>query len=330
MRANVTMGVPTFVRLIAGIAKNKTAALLLGTSGVGIIGLGSQLQMLGVTAGSVSTPTGLIRLLGAALANGDEKSKRDVLGTAFTFQLILNSILFLAGLMLARPLVRWTFGDSGSISYLIPILVTIPIQSMLASYLIGVFYSYGHLPMLARSMVIASISEAVSYIVLVRYVGIVGAFWGITIGMTCWLLAIAYYATRFETAANLFHFKLKREYLKELVGTGLIMNLAGLVTYSTTMLIRVRILSSLGASSAGIYQVVLALTAYYIPYFTNGVWSRLMPKITRGGLDRDGMRGMDRGHSSFGRALGRRATGDHGRSPPSHRDLLHRKLPSRA
>lgn len=289
LSANATLGVPTLVRLFVGLVKSKTSALLIGTTGVGIVGIGSQIQNLGVSCTSLGASSGLIRELSKCLALKDQTRKRELLGTSFTLQLIVNIPLMIVALLLLRPLARYTFGSEEDFTYLIPIIATVPLQSVMVSHLWGVFYAHGRLEYLARASVIAALVEAVAYISLVRIYGIAGAFWGITVGMVTWFTFVACFATHLEKARDLFHLNLKRQFIKELLSTGAIMTMTGALTYLTNALIRIKITHSLGGPFAGIYQVVMALTAYYIPYFTNGVWGRLFPKISAGGLSTEGM-----------------------------------------
>jgi antigen flippase len=288
LSANVTLGIPTLVRLLAGLAKTKTSAVILGAAGVGIVGVGSQLQMLGVTCASLSVASGFIRELSSCIAANDHARKRDLLGTSLALQLILNGALLLAGILLLRPLALWTFGNEQDYRYLIPILMTVPMQSLMVSHLWGVFYARGELKLLARASTIAALVEAAAYIALVRAIGVAGAFWGVTLGMLAWMSILLFYALRFESAGDLFHLKLRRDFVRQLLGAGAVMTVTGGVTYLSNTLIRIHITRSLGASSAGIYQVVMALTAYYLPYFTNGVWGRLFPKVSATGLDEEG------------------------------------------
>jgi O-antigen/teichoic acid export membrane protein len=267
-----------------GIAKSKTSALVLGTTGVGIVGIGSQIQNLGVTCTSLGASSSFVRELSKCLAKDDAQGRRELLGTSFTLQLIVNVPVVILALLFIRPLARFTFGNPEDYGFLLPILVTVPLQAIMSAHLTSVFYAHGKLQYLARASVIAAVSEAVAFISLVRFFGVAGAFWGITIGMAVWFSILAWFATRLESVRDLFHINLTRRYLKELVNTGAIMTIAGAVTYLTNAMIRIKITQSLGGSFAGIYQVVVALTAYYIPYFTNGVWGRLFPKVSAGGL----------------------------------------------
>jgi PST family polysaccharide transporter len=284
LRANATLGVPTLVRLFVGFAKSKTAALVIGPAGVGLLGIGNQLQSLCYSFTSLGTPSAFIRELSACHRQGDTSRKRDLLGTSFTLQCIVNLPVILAGLLLVKPLAHLIFGAGASGQLLIPILISIPIQSLMTAHLWGVFYAHGRLDYLARASVVAALAEAAAYVTLTRWFGVAGAFWGITLGLATWFTTLVWLARRLESTSNLFHFKLRRDLFKDLVSTGSVMMVTGAVTYLSNTLIRIKIMRGMGETSAGIYQAVIGLTYYYQPYFTNGVWGRLFPKVAADGI----------------------------------------------
>ncbi|MBI3558627.1 MAG: hypothetical protein HY074_20350 [Deltaproteobacteria bacterium] len=284
LAANLILGSSTIVRFAMGIAKTKLSAAILGPAGVGVVGLGVQLETLGCGLATTIVGTGLSTQLSIFLKKKDEQAKYGLLSTAFTLLILTSLVLIGVGFVFERRLAAWAFGDASYSHCLVPIFIAIPLHTLVGSFFIRFFYCYGELKYYARASMIAGVVEAVSYIILVRYFGPAGAFWGIALGMSSWLAMCLFFSSRFERLKNIFKLRITKIYVKELVVSGFVMSAAGSLLYLMNALVRIHIIRVFGAASGGIYQVVLALSAYYLPYLTNGVWARLNPKVSAEGL----------------------------------------------
>ncbi len=284
LSANLTMGFSTFTRFITGLIKTKFAAVILGTAGVGLVGLGGQIRLLGITLGSLSIGAGFTRRLSAHSTQADEGVRRELLATTFALIVSLNVVLIVICAIFSKPISRWAFGGvAGARYYLIPILVSIFFQSLIGSYLNGVFFARSRLRLLTQASIIGALVEAGAYLLLIHEFGTVGAFWAIALGFATWVILLFVYSRKFEKITDVLPFaraRLNRKIAQGLVVDGLIMSAGGTLSYLTVTVIRVRIIQKLGAPANGLYQVALAFTAYYIPYLTNGIWAELFPKVS--------------------------------------------------
>src|SRR5471032_3316367 len=108
-RAFLVGGVLSLTRLVTGFVRVKYVALVLGTAGVGFLSQATQLQLLGISLGSMSIAVGIINRMGA-IGPGKPQQEARLLATAFTAQLTVTVAMIAAALIWTRPLADAVFG----------------------------------------------------------------------------------------------------------------------------------------------------------------------------------------------------------------------------
>jgi glycosyltransferase involved in cell wall biosynthesis/O-antigen/teichoic acid export membrane protein len=284
IHSNIILGIVTGTRFVVGLLKTKISAIFLGPSGAGLLGIGSQVQMLGVTWGSLSMSSGFLNRLSAASGESDPSQKREILSTTFTIQLLCNGFCLIAGIALAPWLSKLAFGDASMSKYVVPVLVSVPFYSLITVYFNGIFFTHGQYAAYSRASVISGVLEAILFSMGIYFWGVQGAFWALPIGAAIWGLLLLRPLLRLESARDLFRIKLNKSAARFLIDSGFIMILAGSAAYLCSILIRIWITRSLGIAQAGIYQVVTVLFGYYSPFITNGIWAQLFPRASRDGI----------------------------------------------
>ena len=69
-------------------------------------------------------------------------------------------------------------------------------------------------------------------------------------------------------------------YFGKLLSYGGIMLVSSAITWLAILTVRSMLIRYAGTSANGFYQVIFALVGYYSPFFTNGIWGHLFPKLS--------------------------------------------------
>ena len=281
LHAGLTVGSGTAVRLATGLGKTKFAAIFLGASGVGFLGIGGQMQMLGITWGSLSMGAGFIRGYGRALAEKDEIARREFLSTAFSLLCMANALL--AGLMLLFH--RWIgsaiFGSSSHGDLVLAAAIGITFQSFIGAYFQSILYAHGRYDSWSRSNALGAVVELGFFAAGIWLYGISGAFWGLAIGMVFWAVMVLWECTRVESAQEMFTPGISLPVVKELGHSSLTMSLTGSFAYFSGMVIRVKLLERFGAEINGGYQASSVISALYSQIVLNSIWASFYPMASK-------------------------------------------------
>lgn len=275
LRANVVMGLGTGARILAGLVKTKIAALFLGATGLSMIGIGGQVQLLGLTWGSLSISAGFIRSYGAVLS--DRRRRREVLATSFTVLCLTNLVMVAAVLMNRHWISSMLFGQPGKEALVAALLIAIPSQVLIGAYLQGVLYVHGRYDDWSRANAAGALVELGAFVAGTLLFGLEGAFWAIALAGSCWALMVLHYCRKVESLRDLFSFGFSLEVARGLAGSSLATSATSTFAYFSGMLVRVRLLSVFGGEEAGAYQAVCVISGLYTQLIMNGIWASLYP-----------------------------------------------------
>ena len=274
----------TVVRVGTGFGRAKISALVLGTAGVGLLAQGNQLVLLVSVLGSFSLAGGLVNQLTSPDHVDRPDIRRSYLSTVFSVQIVLSVMLFLLTLVGSRLVSELTFGNPDEGLKCVLVAAAIPFSVLSTTgYFEGILFAAHRYDLYARALIGAAIIGLVSFLTLVYWWGLNGAFVSIPLiaAVTFFLLAMA--VGQVEPLRNVFTFKVDFHALRRLLAfSGTILPTA-IIGYGAMLFIRREVLTTLGAEANGILQVPLAITSYYTPLITQALWGRLHPAVSSKG-----------------------------------------------
>lgn len=283
LRAGFSVGAGTFVRMVAGFAKTKLAALWLGASGVGLLGIGGQVQLLGITWGSLSISAGFIRSYGQTLAAGQERARREVLATAFSILCLTNTLLVLVMVLFHRAIGGQLFGAAGSPQLVLAAALGIPFQALIGAYLQGILYAHDRYDSWSRANAMGAVIELALFVAGAWWFGVAGAFWALGIGMVFWAGCVLRECLKVERLGNIFALGFSRRVLGLLAAASSATIATSTFAYLAGMLIRVKLLDRFGADVNGAYQASAIISGLYTQLVLNSIWASLYPAAGRPG-----------------------------------------------
>jgi len=266
-------GFLSFVRLFCGLLRAKFGSVLLGPKGIGFIAQGNQFQLVGNTIGSMGLSTALSNRLLSSEKAPDQAQL--ALGTAVIAQLVATA-LFSAVIWIFRDFFALhLFGNTVHSLELCLVLLSVPFAVLATGYGEAVLYGTGNYQRYVIASTFATLAGAISFIILIRMYGMIGAFVAFPIS--------AFFLCAFLCLQAKKFFPWRREHWRlfnwqefvELFRVSITFVVGGLIGTGALLLIRSRVINIYGAAANGILQAALAMTAYYTPLLTNGLWGRL-------------------------------------------------------
>jgi PST family polysaccharide transporter len=276
----------SLVKLVAGLAKIKVLATLLGADGIGLLSLGLQFQSTAVGLVSMSLAVGVINLGRPLWVADDVRAAGAVLGTALV-QVTINSLLFLAGFALLRGTLPGTLMrsfEANGIDQLWPLAMAAVIFSFATVLWEGLSFLVDRFDIYVRTNIVAALSDALLFAGGAWLFGLKGALMASLLGSLALLLAYTLFSVKSPAVRQILaNLSVTRVWVKPLFSYSVLMLTTTAMGLACLFLARAHLTSVAGEVANGHLQVVTALAAYMIPFVMNGVWGHLHPAAAASG-----------------------------------------------
>lgn len=285
LRSSALIGAASGVNVLVGMARTKAVAVLLGPSGVGLMGVYSSLIDVAHSAAGLGVGSSGVRQVADAAASGDDARIR----RATAALRCLGVALAVAGagalaLMSAR-ISQWTFDDDEH-AYAIAGLSLALLARLIADSRAAQLQGLRRIADMAKIAVLGSVSGAaicVTCIWLLGHEGIVPALVGTAAAatmVTCW------YSRRphFEQRLRLKLSDLACE-AAVLLKLGMAFMLSALLVMGAAFAVRLLIVREVGIDAAGLYQAAWTLGGLYVGYLLHAMGADFYPRLIGAGAD---------------------------------------------
>ena len=286
LKSSSIVGGAQAINLVIGMVRTKFVAILLGPSGVGLVGLyQSAIGLVGTVAGLGIGQSGVREVAEAHGSHNEEKIARTVkvLRRACWVTGVLGWLLTAA---LAWPLSLWAF-KSGDRAWAIGILGFTLLLGSISGGQTALIQGLRHIGDLARLNVLSVIAGTVVSIALYSWLGekgIVPALLllaAVNLGFSWW------FARRIRVAEVTVTWRETRGESRRLISLGLAFMWSGLLTAGVAMTAQSLIFRTLGSDANGIYQAAWGLSGIFAGFILNAMGADFYPRLTAVAHDND-------------------------------------------
>lgn len=279
LRSSSIMGGAQAINYLLGLVRVKVIAVLLGPTGVGIIGLYTSATAFVGTATSLGIAGSSVRSIAEANGRGDREHVARVARSLRYLCWITGIIGWLACILLARPLSRWMF-DSPAHAWALATLGAVLFMSALSGGQTGLLQGLRRIGDIARMQVAAATLSTAAAITLYAWLGERGivpallAGGALSLGMSWW------YARRVEIVAVQMSWKLAVTEAKPLLGLGIAMTWAAVIASLVDLYTRSLISRELGVDATGIFHAAWALSGTFAGFVLGAMGVDFYPRLT--------------------------------------------------
>jgi PST family polysaccharide transporter len=282
VKSTSIFGGSQLVNIVIGVIRNKVIAVLLGASGVGLIGIyQSIIDMIRSTSGLGMEMTGVKEI---ASANATDNKHR----LAYTVYLVrrLVQLTAVAGgvicLLLCYPISIWAFGDSSRAVYIACLSLVVVLSALLQGQLI-ILQGLRQISTMAGVMVWGNLLSLVLTLPFFFLWGIDAILPVLVVGTAIYyLLSLKYYIPVQNSLENLSQKPSFPEVIrkgKSMFRLGGYLVAATIVNTLTMFLIRIFITNRVGMEAAGLFQSVWAITNVYLMLVLKSMGSDFYPRL---------------------------------------------------
>jgi len=287
-KATFLMGISTVASVAAGFLRAKFTALVLGPSGLGIFSQAVSFFQTSEVVFGLGTGLGVTKYTAEAAGKNDADGIKKIVAATAVLQFISSLALVFIVVAFSRQISQFLFLTPeyywGVVLLGVPVLFSVMTTSF-ESVIVGLskqeYFSLSRV-----------IFFSLGLLLLVFFVGtmkVAGGFYYIAFNAVLGFAVVIYFTDIALRRSAKFGLKdifkaLTADDLitgvRKLISYGWIVLLSSAITWCTFLLTRSLLIRSSGAEANGYYQVAFALVSYYSPFFTNGMWGYLLPKLS--------------------------------------------------
>lgn len=262
---------------MVGICKAKVLALLLGPTGIGVMGLYQNIMAMGSTLFGCGLESSGVRQIAAA--QDDRQLLAQIRRALLWANVMLGALGMLLLWLLREPLSQWVFHDTLH-AVQIGWLGLGVFLSLLVSARIAVLQGLRRIDDIARVNILGALLGAVAGVALIWLLGENGLHWFVIAAPAASLIFALRYVRRVpQVAATDDWYALKRQW-HSMFTLGIPLMAAGLITLGTQLVARSLVIGELGLDAAGYFQAAWSITVTYIGFVLGAMGTDYLPRLT--------------------------------------------------
>lgn len=270
------------------MVRTKLVAVLLGPSGVGMVGLYVSATALVGTVAGLGIGTSGVREVAEAHASGDAERVARTVKTLRRACWVTGLLGWLLTVVFAYPLSLWTF-DSGERAGAVALLGATLLLGSIGGGQTALLQGGRRIKDLATLNVISVLAGTVLAVALYAWLGERGivpvliATALVNLGFSWW------FARRLHVAPVDMGWAETWQHSKRLVGLGLAFMWSGLITASALLAIRAVIVRDLGLEANGVYQAAWQISGMFAGFILGAMGADFYPRLTAVANDHEHM-----------------------------------------
>ena len=279
LRSSSIIGGAQGLNYLIGMVRTKLVAVLLGPSGVGLVGLYvTAINLVGVFSGLGIGSSG-VRDVAEAHASGDQKRVAHTVQTLRRASWVTGLLGWLFTIALAYPLGLWVFG-SGERALVLLILGSTLLIGAVSSGQTALLQGTRRIGQLARRNVMSVLVGTIVSIALYAWLGVKGivpvliASALVNLGFSWWFARRITLVPIEQTWVETWH------HSKRLIELGLSFMWSGLLGAVVALVTRSWIVKELGLEANGVYQAAWGVSGMFAGFILGAMGTDFFPRLT--------------------------------------------------
>lgn len=279
VRSTTFIGGSSAINMVFGLLRSKAMALLLGPSGVGLLGLFGSIVDLTYSVAGLGLQNSGVRQIAESVGTGDP---RRIARTA----MVLNRTAVVTGLtgalllmLFARPIAAFSF-DSPDYAFAVGCLGFAVLLKALSDGQTAILQGLRRIADLARVNIFAAACSTAISIPVVYALGERGVVPSLVIVAAVVFVVSRWYGQQAMLEPVRVSFSETIAESAQLLKLGVAFMVSGLLSIGAAYAVRIIVLRSSGVEAAGMYQAAWALGGLYIGFILQAMGSDFYPRLT--------------------------------------------------
>ncbi len=284
VKSTTILGGSSVVNIILRIIRTKFLAVLLGPSGIGLLGVYISITEMGGAIGRMGIDNSGVRQTAESAAGGNEEKFAYTLFTLRCVSLLFGALgmgLFFA---LSSPICRLTFGSTEYTSDLMLLSVTILFDTVVSGEVARI-QGLRKIGDLAKVNVLSALFGTALGIPILYFLGQKGIVPFIIAASAMSMVTAWWFARKIAVPRVRMHWGKIRAEAKPLLRLGSVIMVADLMTRATMYFLRVLVARRFSLEALGLYQAAMTLSSIYVGVILDAMVKDYYPRLTAAAND---------------------------------------------
>jgi O-antigen/teichoic acid export membrane protein len=277
LRSSAMIGGSSFINMLVGMLRVKALAVLLGPTGIGLMGLYQNIMNMGALLASCGVETSGVRQIATS------SSQVELLATVRRAMLIGSTILGTAGMiilwLLRDTISTLVFGDTvhaSSVSWLgVGVLLTV-----IAGAHTALLQGLRRVDDLVKISIFTAAGAAIAGVSAVFFLGEDGVLWFVIATPLANLILTRYYAAQLPRTYTEYELATVKRTWVALLKFGIPLMTAGLMTLITQLIVRSIVLRDLGLEASGLFHAAWTISMTYVAFALSAMAMDYFPRLS--------------------------------------------------
>ncbi len=270
-------GIVSIVRLFSGFISNKVAALILGPSGVALLGAFTNFITITLTFANGAINTGVVKF--SAEYHNDEIKTKSLINTALKISLFCSLITSGIIILFSKEFSFLIFKTENYSTILIAFGISIFLYA-LNTIILAVLNGQKEIRKFTIINIIGSILSLFITLISVYYFKVSGALYALFLSQTLVFFVSLYFVRKLNWFGYIdIRLPLNKKILKDLSHYSLMALVTALTVPISQILIRDNVIMNYGLESAGIWQGMNRISDSYLMLITTSLSVYYLPKL---------------------------------------------------
>jgi PST family polysaccharide transporter len=273
------VGGASFINILLGIVRTKVLALLLGPSGIGVLGIYNSVVQTATSFAGLGIARSGVRQIAESYAAGTGSSSAKAASAMLRWSLGLGILGGVAVAILRRPISELAFHHSHQATEIAWLGIAVA-AGILSMGQIAILQGTRHVRFLAQQNVLGALLGTVISVPIVYRYGRAGIPWVVVTVALIGLVSSWLYMAKVQLPKPRM---LWQEYWTEgrsLISLGVMLMLTGLLSTGTLLLVRTFVNRHIGEAAAGYFQSAFSVSVIYLDFVLQSMAADFYPRLT--------------------------------------------------
>jgi O-antigen/teichoic acid export membrane protein len=276
-KSSAILGSASLVNIVIGIIRVKFLAVLLGPTGVGLMGLYQSIMGAATTMVGCGLDTSSVRQI--AISYGDQKTLALIRRALLWGNLLLGG-LGMVVLWFSREMVADLVFHNTANAFEVGCLGVGVFLSLIASSQMSILQGLRRIGDFARVNVLGSIAGLIFGIILILWLGQDGVHWFVITAPVGSVIFSSWYTSRLPSMQLQHDWGILHRQWQSMLSFGVPLMAAALLTLVTQIAARSLVMKHLGLEASGYFQAAWVITMTYIGFVLSAMATDYLPRLT--------------------------------------------------
>lgn len=278
IKTSIWSGIATITKLLSVLVINKALSILVGPSGLAIVGQFQNIQSIIATLSQGGINSGVVKY--TAQERHDVEKNHDLWTSSFKITIFFTVIISLITLILSTELSLYFFNTIGYKKVFISLSVSLLFYSI-NQLLLSILNGLKEIELFIKINILQSIFSLFISVLLIYFFGLIGALYAIVLNQSVVFCIILIHLKSYNLIRIPFFFKKNNNsYFKRLAKYIVISLSASISTPMTYMFIRNYVGENYSWDFSGYWQAMMYISIMYVMVITTALSTYYLPRLS--------------------------------------------------